>query len=301
MAKKNTALAVAESFQLVDRYAGLDPEMLEELKDQMDDLDQDDGIPCRKIKVPSGGSLAYAVQGEDDGDEEYQKEIKGVVIFTHRLNGYWTGSFGSATNPEDKLPTCASMDGKTGIVQKGDNTGEVVTCETCPWNQYGTGTDEKGNPSRGKACKNMRRLYLMLDGDPNAYLLTVPPTSIKDVNTQMKKILAGGVPYTGLIVSLTLEKTKNTSGIDYAKIVIKKDGLLPPEVAKRATALRRQIKEQYQNMTLTFDDYAAAPAENTGSGPRPAGKPVDVSAEDFNDNDGYQDATPLGDEELPFG
>ena len=292
MAKKTTALTVADNFHLVDRYAGLDPEMMEELQDQMEDLDNDGGILCRKIKVPSGGSLAYVVQGEDDGDEDYMKEINCVVIFTHRLNGYWPGAFGEGDSTNTP-PVCSSMDGKTGI---NTETGEVRSCETCPMNQYGSAVNQKGEQTRGKACKNMRRLYLMLDGDPNAYLLTVPPTSIRDVNTQMKKILAGGVPYTGLIVNLTLEKAKNAGGIEYGKVVIRKAGLLPPEVAKQATILRRQIKEQYKNMALTLDDYSAAPAESAG--PRPAGKPVDVSAEDF--NDGYQDAPPSGDQELPF-
>ena len=55
---------------------------------------------------------------------------------------------------------------------------------------YGTGTDDKGNPSKGKACKNMRRIYLLMDNDPNFYLLSVPPTSIKDVNKQLAKMTA---------------------------------------------------------------------------------------------------------------
>lgn len=302
MAKKTTALAVADSFQLVDRYAGLDPEMMEELQDQMEDLDNDSGILCRKIKVPSGGSLAYVVQGEDDGDEDYQKEIKGVVIFTHRLNGYWPGAFGEGDT--NAPPVCSSMDGEKGRLADGSlpvtQEGELITCENCPFNQYGSAVDQKGNASRGKACKNMRRIYLMMDQDPNVYQLTVPPTSIREVSAQMKKILAEGVPYTGLIVKLTLEKAKNAGGIEYAKVAIKKAGLLPPEVAKQATALRREIKAQYMNMKLTFDDYATTPVESAAdSGPRPAGKPVDVSADDF--NDGYQDAQPSGDEELPFG
>ena len=301
MAKKNTALATLDSFQLVDRYAGLDPEMLEELRDQMDDLDDDSGITCRKIKIPSGGSLAYIVQGEDDGDEEYMKEINGVVLFTHRLNGYWPGAFGESDT--NSPPYCSSMDGETGRLADGSipatQDGELITCDNCPYNQYGSAVDQKGNASRGKACKNMRRIYLMMDQDPNVYQLTVPPTSIKEVSLQMKKILNGGVPYTGLIVRLTLEKAKNASGIEYGKVAIKKAGLLPPEVAKQATLLRRQIKEQYQNMKLTFDDYATAPVESAAdSGPRPAGKPVDVSAEDF--NDGYEAPPPHGDEELPF-
>ena len=167
---KKTELATVGSFELtVNRFEGLSPEDLEELKDQMEDLDQDTGIACRLIKIPSGGKLAYEVQtGEDETDVDYMKEVEGVIIFTHRLNGYWPGAFGTDDN---KVPACSSMDGKTAVWT---DTGEVRTCENCPLNQYGSDDNPNGT-GKGKACKNMRRIYLMMNGDPNFYLLTVPP------------------------------------------------------------------------------------------------------------------------------
>ena len=74
---KKTELATVGSFELtVNRFEGLSPEDLEELKDQMEDLDQDTGIACRLIKIPSGGKLAYEVQtGEDETDVDYMKEV----------------------------------------------------------------------------------------------------------------------------------------------------------------------------------------------------------------------------------
>ena len=97
---KKTELATVGNFELtVNRFEGLSPEDLEELKDQMEDLDQDTGIACRLIKIPSGGKLAYEVQtGEDEADVDYMKEVEGVIIFTHRLNGYWPGAFGTDDN-----------------------------------------------------------------------------------------------------------------------------------------------------------------------------------------------------------
>ena len=294
-----TALATMDTFKIANRYEGIDPELLAELQDQMEDLDPESGITCRQIKVPSAGGIAYEVQGEDDGDADPMKEVEGVILFTHRLNGYWPGSFGSAKDPKDRIPTCASMDGKTGLVQAGDNTGEVVTCETCPFNQYGTGTDEKGNPSQGKACKNMRRIYLMMDGDPNFYLLTVPPTSIKDVNKQLAKILASGTPYTSMIVGFTLEKAQNSNGVAYSKVVVKKKGLLPPDAAAQVLKLRNQIKAQYQSMALTLNEYAPAPGQG-------AGRAVDVTPDDAEiaamDGTGpaFKEAPPTKGGELPF-
>ena len=67
-AKKNTELAPVENFALTTAYDGLDPELVAELKDQMDDLDDESGINCRTIKIPSGGNLAFTVQGDEDGD-----------------------------------------------------------------------------------------------------------------------------------------------------------------------------------------------------------------------------------------
>ena len=263
MATKKNELAPIENFQIANRYEGMDPEMLAELQDQMEDLDNESGIQCRMIKIPAGGGLAYEVQGDDDDDVEYMKEISGVIVFTHRMNGYWPNSYGSGEG-EDKIPLCSSMDGKTGLCR---DSGEVRSCESCPMNQFGSATDAKGEASRGKACKNMRRLYMMLDKDPNFYLLTVPPTSIKEVNRQLAKIMGSkGIPYTGLIVSLKLEKAVNAGGIAYSKVVIEKKGLLPAPVANTAKEMRREIKAQYQNMAITMDDYAASPESNNVSG-----------------------------------
>lgn len=254
-----TELAPIESFSIANRYENMDPELLAELKDELEDLDDESGIACRMIKIPAGGGLAYEVQGEDDDDVNYEKEITGVIVFTHRMNGFWPESFGSSEG-EDKIPLCSSMDGKTGVWR---DSGEVRSCESCPMNQFGSADDGKGGKGKGKACKNMRRLYMMLDGDPNFYLLTVPPTSIKEVNRQLVKIMGSkGIPYTGLIVSLKLEKAVNANGVAYSKVVLEKKGLLPPAVSAQAKEMRRQIKEQYQNLAITLDDYvSAAPVE----------------------------------------
>lgn len=250
MATKKNELAVVESFSLTAPFQDMDPEMLAELQDELSDLDDENGITCRQIKIPAGGKLAYEVQGEEEGDEEYLKEIEGVIVFTHRMNGFWPNAFGTSTNPEDKIPVCSSMDGKSGL---NIQTGCVDECERCPYNQYGS--DSKGG--KGKACKNMRRIYLMRSGDPNFYLLTVPPTSIKEVNKSLTRIMASkGIPYTNLIVSLKLAKATNVNGIDYSTVVIEKKGVLPPAAAKMAKEMRNQIKNKYKEMTISLDDYA---------------------------------------------
>ena len=238
--------------------------------------------------------LAEMLSGREVGEEEVSKEIDGVVIFTHRLNGYWPNAFGTSNNPEDKIPVCSSMDGKSGL---NTQTGALEDCEHCPLNAYGS--DVKGG--KGKACKNMRRIYMMRNGDPNFYLLTVPPTSIKEVNKTLNRILAKGVPYTGLLLTFKLAKATNANGIDYSTVVIEKKGLLPPEIAAAAKEMRRQIKDKYKEMTISLDDYTPSAASAQG-------RPVDVTPDDAEyaamtgGDNSFEEAPPHedGDAPLPF-
>ncbi|MCD8196474.1 MAG: hypothetical protein LUE24_04815 [Lachnospiraceae bacterium] len=277
--EKKNALAVMENFHIAKSYEGMDEDLMAELQDEMADFEDDGGIACRTIKLPSGGGLAYIVQGDEDGDEDYLKEIQGVIVFSHQMNAYWPNAFGQSNNQEDKIPACSSMDGKTGYWPA---TGELRNCDTCPLNQYGT--DVRGG--KGKACKNMRRIYLMRDGDPNFYLLTVPPTSIKEVNRQMRKIMASkGIPYTGLVVSFKLAKATNGNGIDYSTIVMEKKGTLPPATMSLAGEMRRQIKTKYKEMSISLDDYATVPAAGSETTAAPVAETTDAEFTEAPSND----------------
>ena len=283
--KNNTALATLDTFTVANKYDGLDPELIEELKEQMEDQD-DSGILCNVVKIPSGGGIAYEVQmGGDPNEVQAKTEIVGAVVFTHRMNAYWEQEYGSGSDDSSQLPACSSMDGKTGVLAE---TGELRSCETCPFNQYGT--DTKGG--RGKACKNMRRIYIIADKDPTPYLMTVPPTSIKDVNTQLTHILAAGVPYTKMILACKLTKAKNANNVSYSKVTVERVGTLPDATAAKIAAFRREIKTQYSSMAITLEDYVTvddtAKPQEEAPAPQPQ-QPANQSAQDAD----FAEAEPL--------
>ena len=97
------------------------------------------------------------------------------------------------------------------------------------------------------------------------------------------------VPYTGMIVSFTLEKTKNSTGTPYSKVLVKKSGLLPPAIAAQVVQLRGQIKQQYQSLAITLDDYTAAPDRS---------KAPDIYPDA--DEAAFEEAPPPSDDDLPF-
>lgn len=266
--KNETALAVADNFQLMNRYEGIDPELLAELQDEMDDLDPESGITCLKIKIPSGGGLAYEVQTDEEDDAEYMKQIDGVVIFTHGPTGS-AGAYGSGrirTSPRLRQP------GRQDRIWT--DTENCAPARDAPTMSTAPGPTRPGKQGRGKACKNMRRLYLMMSGDPNLYLLTVPPTSIKDVNRQLAKILAGGVPYTGMILRFTLEKATNANGRRLQQGGHQK-GRYPPHSHRRPGHRPAPPGEgAVPERAITLDDYTPATEQ---AQPRTAKGGVDVS------------------------
>ena len=70
MANKKNELALVGEFRIATPYEGLSEEDLAELKDQMEDLEDESGISCRMIKIPAGGKLAYGVpQGDRRGGD----------------------------------------------------------------------------------------------------------------------------------------------------------------------------------------------------------------------------------------
>ncbi len=147
------------------------PDMVANDFDNEDFGDDFEGIRLsfRRAKIPSGGAVTFELPTDDPADPECTRTIEGIILSNHPANAYWPGGGFDENTP----PICMSDDGKQGIGTPGG------TCVTCPFNQYETGVDSKGNPTKGKACKNMRQLYILRSGEYMPIQLSLPPTSLR--------------------------------------------------------------------------------------------------------------------------
>ncbi len=136
----------------------------EDMADDMEGL----SMLLTRVKVPGGGGLVFEIPTDDPLRPESTTSLVGVILHNHDTCAYWRPDNDEEADDEDKTPLCASYDGKTGY---GDPGG---TCATCGMNTYGTGV--KG---RGKACKNMRVIYLLRSGEYMPIQFNLPPTSIR--------------------------------------------------------------------------------------------------------------------------
>ena len=134
--------------------APMDNSLLDMIREELDGLGS---IPFDVVKIPSGGGVAFGAPGDDPDNPDVVKELTGVIIEHRHPDEQLLGGcvFGAGAAPD-----CASMDGKTGIVAA---TGECIDCSMCKFNQFGSDTD-----GRGKACKNLHRIYILREGESPA-------------------------------------------------------------------------------------------------------------------------------------
>ena len=168
-----------------------------------------------RVKIPGGGSLQFEIPSDDPENPDYTKYIEGVILYNHDTCAYWPEG---SEYDDNVTPLCSSVDGKTGYGAPGG------ICATCALNQYGS--VEKG---KGKACKNMHRIYILLGGQAIPTLLVLPPSSIAAWRNYIGKkiVVKGKRPYM-VLTKVTLKKEKNEGGIAYSQAVFTKVADLTP-------------------------------------------------------------------------
>ena len=226
----------------------MDTDIAQAMSEEMDGLQ----IDFDRVKIPTGGGLAFEVPGDDPDSPDMEKELIGVIIDHHPVNAYWENKFEGQNNP----PNCSSMDGRQGF---NSETGEIRNCKTCPLNQFGSADD-----GRGKACKNMHRVYLLRSGEMFPLLITLPPTSIKPLSNYIaKRVLAKGKRTTDVITKISLKKAQNSSGITYSQVQFAKVDDLNAEVAEQIKQFSQGIKAITRQVQIEQDEDFIEPVDNS--------------------------------------
>lgn len=237
-----TALAVIENINL----PALDGDMGALVAEEMDGLT----IEFDRVRIPSGGGLAFEVPGDDPDNPDTVKEIVGVIVDHHPINAYWAEKYSGANNP----PDCSSMDGKTGETR----SGEKRPCNSCPNNAWGSDTD-----GVGKACKNMHRIYILREGDVFPLLLTLPPTSLKNfANYLAKRVITKGKRSHEVVTKIALKRATSRTGITYSQASFALAGILAPEAAEKVAKYAAEIKPITRRLAVAADEYFVENGDN---------------------------------------
>lgn len=270
--------------------ATMESDFLETIKEEMAGLGN---MPIDTIKIPSGGGIAFEIPGEDPENPDMAKEIVGVIVAHQPQNSFWLSAYTGGNEP----PDCMSPDGKKGIVAA---TGEVRDCGNCKMNQYGSAVDAQGKATRGKACKNLHRLFVLRAGEMLPVIINIPPTSIKAWKEYLaKRILLKKKKPSQVVTKISLKKAVSNDGITYSQCVFAKASDLDAKTIKSLEPmiyLTKQIMENYAQQIT--ESYAVSPAVEADpyleKQPTPfEERPIVTRAEAADAQDVFDDVTPI--------
>ena len=205
-----------------------------------------------RVKIPSGGGIAFELPGEDEETPDSAKEFTGVILFHHQIRGYYKTEYTGGNNP----PDCGSMDGHVGVGDPGGN------CLECPLAEFGTALNGKG----GKACREHRRLYVLQEGEMFPVLYSIPAGSLKAFSAYVVRLLSKCLKTHEVVTRFSLKKAKSGSGMEYSEAVFSKVRALSPEEKAGLLKYAEDVRGLAAKVSLQ--------SENTGAAPD-AGNPVD--------------------------
>lgn len=206
MSKTATALVpFQERFKLALSGAGANLGQL--MRQNLDGESLRAGDILDRIKIPSGGSTFWSVPSLDG--EKAEKALEGIILSTKRRRAYWR-----STDPSNNPPDCSSADCLHGVGKPGGD------CMACQLNAFGSATKKDGSAGAGKACKEVRQIFLLLPGRKLPVVIGASPGSLRVMRDYLGKELTmqREMPCYGCITRLELSKEKSADGIEYSRI-----------------------------------------------------------------------------------
>ena len=222
----------------------------EDLADDMEGLQ----LTMQRVKIPGGGNLQFEIRGDDPDNPDYERKLVGVILYHHLANAYWP----EGSEYDDNVPPfCQSFDGKQGYGEPGG------VCAACAFNQFGSTAN-----GSGKACKNMRQIYLLRSGEYLPLQLSLPPTSLRPFNDFMNlAFVARRRPSYSAIVEIGLKRAES-GGYTYSVATFRKVRDLEGEGLAAVKSYAANFKEQVKSLLAQrVENYKSDVESLTGTTP----------------------------------
>ena len=205
-------MAKTESKEL----AVIGPEVFNLTTIQQGSSDVTDNLDQIQIRLPQV-KIIHQAQMFEMPDGSKTQSFEGIILDFNKINSYWANSFdetGGGTPPD-----CFSLDGVRPSMLSADL--QANACPDCPKNIFGSERNKKGEPGRGKACKNLKRVHIITNSNQLLpFRLTLPPSNIKALDKYISDLAAMGKRWRQSWTEFKLVPQKNKDGIVYAELVM---------------------------------------------------------------------------------
>lgn len=199
------------------------------------------------VKVPGAGGTTWEIPSVS-GKPTATQDIEGVIIAMQTNRAYWEEGYDESGGGSP--PDCTSVDGfnGSGIIVKDGKPG-VNECATCPHNAFGTAA--KGE---GKACKEMRVMFILQPTGLLPIVVSAPPGSLKNMKTYGLGLASEALKISHVMTSLSLEKKTNKGNKPYACITPRMVRKLTDDEIKAVGEYSSAFKPK-EEVSVNPDDY----------------------------------------------
>jgi hypothetical protein len=177
---------------------------------------------------PSGKSTQWTIPGLEE-EPETVNELQGIVVYHKSVRAYWAEEYKGGGHP----PDCSSSDSITG---EGDPGGP---CAHCPFSKFGSG------PNNSQACKQVKRVFLLREGELLPMLINVSPGNYQNAKTFFVRLMSKRqLAFNECLIKMKLKGAVSASGFDYAEVTF---ALIEP--------LAQDLKDQMAQFTEMLTPY----------------------------------------------
>jgi len=235
-------LSVEQAQELAEN--GISLEEYAQLQEEAAQLEAEaEVVPIRYRIVGTAG----AFQNEATGEIVQKLQVKIPFFHTTRV------LFAPQSEGESSPPLCSSHDGRVGKYLDENGITCFRKCESCPYNVFGTDP----NGGKGKACKTLRRIYILEGESLVPAVLNLPPSSHKAWDRFVSAIRFKGQLVSSYLIELSLEIKRNGpmtwSQLTAPKIIRELSPLEKVQVLK----IGKELEAKHRSISVEISDYLA--------------------------------------------
>ena len=167
-----------------------------------------------------------------DGEEtslSMGQPLKVVVLLADPLKGCGKSFYQEAySSDSDDSPDCSSSNGI--VPDSWVDDPQCSSCAQCPNSEWGSAVDSNGNPGKGKACSDVKRLFVVPPNAPTGdmYILQVPPASLKALSNYGRSLAKHRIPVEAVVTEVQFVDS------EFPQVEFKFAAFLPETSAKIA-------------------------------------------------------------------
>jgi hypothetical protein len=217
------------------------------------------GLPLEfpRVEILHGGTQMFKFRDEDKKVDEFV----GIIVMVEPGRVYWEKKFSQRSEGDDKWPDCFTRD----LVKPDPDAKkrQHEKCSTCPNNQFGSDVNDDGSAGKGKACKEIRRVFFIPAQRMLPHWMMLPPSSLKALRRYFNLLENEKINLQFISTQFRLVSAKNSAGIEYSEISLRRGKELPESWKAEVIQWRAEIEKTLVSaQPVTADEYSSNSEES---------------------------------------